>query len=336
MVYIHVKKVGEKRYYTLRVAVRRKGKVLTKDLANLGSDLSKVNLAELEKKYKVYIRKSHKALRRFLEENHYLALIRRKKLKQSHFFTSEQLEQIEAIHLHSQKVFRKLDFRTQQDIYQLFLIKFAVSSTSIEGNTINLAQASKLLMDNTIPAHKTMREIYDLQNTHRVFFKLLQEKPELSLEMIAQVHDELLDQTDVRKGYRTHDIHILHQPFKPSPGIYVRADMKLLLEWYHKQKQQMHPLALAIFFHHKLENIHPFSDGNGRTGRVLLNHILLRQGYPPLLVPVKFREEYLAALSNADRALKTSVLSTSRPPYQALFSFLVQQYTSTYWNTFLA
>lgn len=335
MVYIHVKKVGNKKYYTLRVAVRDQGKVLTKDLLNLGPDLSTVQLSQLEKKYKVQIRKSHKTLRRFLEENRYRALVQQKKFKRSHFLSAEQQEQIEAAHLHFQRVFSKLDARTQQDIYQLFLIKFAVSSTSIEGNTINLVQASKLLLENTLPPHKTLREVYDLQNTQRVFFKLLQERPELSLEMMAQVHDESLEQIDARKGYRTHDIHILHQPFKPSPGIYVRTDMKLLLKWYFKHEQRLHPVALAILFHHKFENIHPFSDGNGRTGRMLLNHILLLQGYPPFLVPVKLREEYLAALSKADRGLATSLLSTSFEAYQPLFSFLVPQYIATYWNTFL-
>ena len=335
MVYIHVKKVGDTKYYTLRVAVRRKGKILTKDLENLGTSVENINLDNLDKKYKELIRKSYKTLKTFLEENRYVEKIKKEKLKLNIFFSKEQLEEIEAARLHFNTIFQRLDHLTQEEIYVLFLIKFAVSSTSIEGNTISLSQAHKLLTKNTLPKDKTLREVYDLQNTQAVFFKLRTEMPNLSLEMIEQVHDALLARIDVRGGYRTHDIHILGQPFKPSPGRYVRTDMKLLLEWYHRNETKLHPLALAFFFHHKLENIHPFSDGNGRTGRILLNHILLTHGYPPLLVPFKFREEYLTNMSKADKALARTALSTDMVFYTPLFSFLTDQFVTTYWNTFL-
>ncbi|MFH1682741.1 MAG: Fic family protein, partial [Candidatus Woesearchaeota archaeon] len=221
------------------------------------------------------------------------------------------------------------------EIYLLFLIKFAVSSTSIEGNTINLSQASRLLTENILPKDKTLREVYDLQNTKTVFFELLEKKQEISSDLIEKVHDDLLESIDVRKGYRTHDIHILGQPFKPSPGRYVREDMGLLLEWYDQNRRRIHPLALAIFFHHKFENIHPFSDGNGRTGRILMNLILLTHAYPPLIIPQTLRKEYLNVMNTADKSLKKNLLSVEMENYQPLFSFMSKEYEKTYWNTFL-
>ncbi|MAF99044.1 MAG: hypothetical protein CMH61_00375 [Nanoarchaeota archaeon] len=335
MVYIHVKKVGDKKYYTLRLSVRKNNKVITRDLENLGTDISKIRIEDLEKKYKKEIRKSYKVLNKFLQENKYVEQIKRKKIKKDQFFTKNQLEEIEAARLHFKEKFAKLDSQTQQETYHMFLIKFAVSSTSIEGNTITLEEAYKLLIDEILPKNKTLREVYDLQNTEKVFFELLEKKPEISLSMIEEIHDKLLENIDKRLGYRTHDLTILGQPFKPSPGRYVKADMKMLIDWYNKQKKITHPLALAVFFHHKFENIHPFSDGNGRTGRILLNHILIRSSYPPLIIPKKFRSEYIDVLNTADKAIRKNLLYTELKHHEQLFSFVVEQFRSTYWNTFL-
>ena len=71
MVYIHVKKVGDKKYYTLRVSARDKaGKIITKDIENLGSDISKINIETLDKKYKKEIRESYKTIKQFLKHSY--------------------------------------------------------------------------------------------------------------------------------------------------------------------------------------------------------------------------------------------------------------------------
>ena len=336
MVYIHVKRAGGKKYYTLRVSVRGKnGKILTKDLENLGTNINKISMEYLLKKYKDKIRKSHETLNKFLESNRYEEEARKKKLKKDKYFSKKQQEEIEGIKIHFSKKFKKMDKLTQQDLYNHFLIKFAVSSTAIEGNTITEIEAEKLLNEELLPKKKTLREVYDLQNHKKVFFGLLEKRQELSHTMIQWLHDDLLRNIDKRIGYRNHDIKIFGQPFKPSPAIHVRHDMDILLKWYKDNRKKIHPLALAIFFHHKFEHIHPFSDGNGRTGRMLMNHILVLENYPPFLIPRKWREEYLNLLNTADRALKKSLIDVTMRDYQGLFEFLVDEYKNTYWNTFL-
>lgn len=336
MAYIHAKKVGNKKYYTLRVSARDgDGKVITRDLENLGSDISKIKIEYLEKKHKNEIRKSYRDLKRFLESNHYIEKIRKEKVKSNPFFNRADLEEIEAAKLHFNSRFMKLDSLTKQEVLEFFLIKFAVSSTSIEGNTINLAEATKLLKEEILPKNKTLREVYDLQNTKKVFVEIVKNKPDLSLDMIREVHDNLLDKIDKRKGYRNHDINILGQPFKPTPARYVKSDMKMLVNWHKNQSKKIHPLALAIFFHHKFESIHPFSDGNGRTGRMVMNNLLMKRSYPPLIVPNKEREEYLNVMSEADKSIKKDLLSTEINHYKPLLDFFVRNYKKTYWNTFL-
>ncbi len=335
MVYIHVKKIGNKEYYTLRMSVRKDNKVITKDLCNLGSDISKISIESLEKEYKNEIRKSYKTIKRFLEKNVYLEKVKKLKPKSSKYFNKEQLLSISAIKLHYSKKFLKLDKLTKRDFYEGFLINFAVNSTSIEGNTIPLKEANKLLTENILPKNRTMNEVYDLLNTKTAFNFLLEKKPKLTLELIEEIHGILLDKIDSRKGFRNHDIRIFGQPFKPSPARYVKADLKLLLTWYEKNEKKIHPLALATFFHHKFEKIHPFSDGNGRTGRMLMCYILFSLEYPPIVISRRFRKKYLDSMNKADKALEKSLTSLEIDNYKNLLNFIYLEYKNSYWDHFL-
>ena len=114
------------------------------------------------------------------------------------------------------------------------------------------------------------------------------------------VHDKLLENIDERKGYRTTDIRVIRSNFDASPSKYVKTDMDLLLKWYHNNKDKLCPLVLALVFHHKFEKIHPFMDGNGRTGRMIMNFILLKNKFPPMIIHKKTRKEYLESMREAD------------------------------------
>ncbi len=94
MVYIHKKKIGNVTYYTLRISVREGNKVIAKDLANLGNDLSKIKIEELEKKYSKEIRKSYKNIKKFLESNRYLEIAKKQKLKLQKLLSKDQIVQL--------------------------------------------------------------------------------------------------------------------------------------------------------------------------------------------------------------------------------------------------
>ncbi len=333
MAYIHRKTIGNVNYYTLRVSVRKGDKVITRDLCSLGSDLSKVNIDELSKNYNKEIRKSYKTIKRFLDTESYLEQAKKIKHKQFDGLNSEQLLEIEATRIHHHK-FLKLDVATQRDIYENFLIRFAVNSTSIEGNTITLKEAIRLFKEEIVPKDRTTREVFDLTNTKKVFFNLLEKKPEITTDLIIKVHDSLLENIDIRRGFRNHDIHILGQPFKPSPARYVKDDMSLLLDWYNSMKNKLHPFVLAVAFHHKMENIHPFSDGNGRTGRMIMNLILLKHDYPIFVIERKDRKKYLEAMNKADKSTSKS-LKNFDSNYDTLIDFMTRQYAESYWDIFL-
>ena len=334
MVYIYKKPVGDKTYYYLRASERKNRKIVVKDIAYLGSSLEEIKQS-LEKlpQHSEKIRKAYRTIHNFLESNHYLQKAKELKLKKDPWL-NEKTADVEACRIHYNHEFQKQPFLTKQEIYKNFIIEFAYNTASIEGNTIKLDEARKLLDEGLTPKDRTLREIYDLQNTEKVFLSLLEkkEKQELTHNFIIDIHKRLMENIDPRIGYRTSDVRVIKANFKATPALYVKTDMDLLLKWYGKNKKQLHPLVLASIFHHKFEKIHPFMDGNGRVGRILLNFILLNSNYPPLIVHKKKRDTYLQALRVAD---SSKLLKANQENYQKLIDFIAEEMTDSYWNIFL-
>jgi Fic family protein len=331
MVYIYKKTVGGKEYYYLRASKRKGSKILVKDIAYLGSSINDVkNSLERLPKYAEDIRKAYKTINNFLESNRFIGKIRQLRLKKDDLL-DKYFTDVEACRLHYNSVFKKHDEITRKEILKNFIVEFAFNTTSIEGNTINLDEAKKLLEEGLAPKNKTLREIYDIQNTEKVFFSIFESDVELNHELIIKIHAGLVENIDLRTGYRKTDIRVIRSNFDATPAPYVKTDMDLLLRWYNENKK-IHPLVLAIVFHHKFEKIHPFADGNGRTGRMLMNFILLKNEYPPMIIHKKQRKMYLDALRIAD---KSNLKSFNKENYQELINFVAKEMTDTYWNLFL-
>lgn len=332
MVYIYKKPIGEKTYYYLRASSRKGNKIISKDIAYLGSTIEEVrkNLEKLPK-YSSSIRKAYKTINNFIESNRFIEKAKELKLKKDNFL-GDKTSEIEACKIHYNSDFNKNQGTTKQEIYKNFIIEFAYNTTSIEGNTIKLEEARNLLDEGLTPKNKTLREIYDVQNTEKVFFSLLGKKESLTHDLIIGIHKMLMENVDARTGYRREDVRVIKANFKSTPAPYVKTDMELVLKWYNKNNKILHPLVLASIFHHKFEKIHPFMDGNGRTGRMLLNYILLINNYPPIIIHKKKREKYLQALRNAD---KSDLTKTKKEDYQELIDFIADEMIEAYWNMFV-
>ena len=332
MVYIYKKIVGNKGYYYLRLSERKGKRVISKDIAYLGNSIEEVKKSiEKLSKYKDEIRKSYKKIHNFIEPNHYLEKVKKLKLKKD-IFLKDKLEYVEACKIHFNEHFKKLDDLTQKEILKNFVVEFSFNTTSIEGNTINLEEVRNLLEKGLTPKDKSLREIYDLQNTEKVFFNIYKSKKELNNEFIINIHKELVEKIDLRIGYRTTDIRVIKSNFDATSAPYVKTDMDLLLNWYNKNKEKLHPLTLATIFHHKFEKIHPFMDGNGRVGRMLFIYILIKSKYPPIIIHKKTRKEYFEALRKAD---KNGLNEVNTENYFDLVQFCADELIEGYWNLFL-
>jgi len=99
-----------------------------------------------------------------------------------------------------------------------------------------------------------------------------------------------------------------------------------------KNKDKFHPFVLVGIFHQKFEKIHPFYDGNGRTGRMLMNYMLLKNKYPPFFVRKSRRGEYLDTIGEGD---KVGINEGDPKYYKNLIKYLTEEMMYSYWNNFL-
>ncbi len=104
--------------------------------------------------------------------------------------------------------------------------------------------------------------------------------------------------------YKKHPNHVLqsdgtiHHYVAP---LQVQGEMQALVQWVRAQERQLHPVIIAAVAHYNMVRIHPFDDGNGRGARILMNLILMRSGYPPAIIKMEDRQDYLEAIREVDR-----------------------------------
>ena len=121
---------------------------------------------------------------------------------------------------------------------------------------------------------------------------------------ILKLQEVVVKDTGVSLGFKKLPNYIIMRNLKTTSPERVEKEMKELINWYENNKDKIHPLRLASEFHARFERIHPFEDGNGRTGRVLLNAMLLKNGYHPLIIRKTARVAYFSSLEAFDKGHK--------------------------------
>ena len=176
-------------------------------------------------------------------------------------------------------------------------------TTAIEGNTLTLQETHYLLNEDIVPKEKSLREINEVQNYKYVKAYVEKYKGKVNLKFIRELHSLIMNNIDMRfespGAFRRHNlVYIGGCDLSVTLANMIEIDLKdLINSYYDAIKNQKHPFEQAILFHYKFELIHPFSDGNGRTGREILNYLLKKEGYPQLIIPKKSREAYISALT---------------------------------------
>jgi Fic family protein len=318
--------------YTLRASERKGARIITRHIAYLGTNPQEIldKLHALED-LKSEVKNSYRQLKRTAQYERYLDIAKTSKLKKPTLLTEEDFFQAEAARLHYQAHIFTLNTLTRTELLEAYSYDNTWNSSSIEGNTISLDGATKYFTEKIMPKNAHETEVHDLRNGQEACMKVLLEHDtlELSHELIQDLHMQLVKGIDKRVGYRNHEVRITGSTNNTSPAHYIKEDMTDLLEWYEEHKETLHALELAAIFHARFESIHPFSDGNGRTGRLLINLILLKAGYPPLTIAKKNRANYLSALRSAQKKFYKD-----NTDWKELLSYLSAEYAHSYWKSF--
>lgn len=162
------------------------------------------------------------------------------------------------------------------------------NSNAIENSTLSLKDTEDIIMKDKISRDHDIREVYEAKNLATVVVRLLQDTPALSSENILSLHQLLLThiQDDVAGRYRHGKEWVRIGAHVGANPDFVPGLMSELIETY-TQKSSDYFLDQIAYFHAEFETIHPFVDGNGRIGRVLVNQLLMLAGYPPIIIQSK-------------------------------------------------
>ena len=275
MAYTEIKEKNGRKYYYRTQSVRL-GNKIQKKRVYLGVNLAKKQLSVKEG-----------------EGDKELMLL-------SSLLTEKEIKELEKI----KREYAALPKENLENRYETFVSLFTYDSTNIEGNTLTLQEISQLLFEDITP-RKSLREINEVINHKEAFDYILNIKDDISKEMILKLHELVVKNTlkEELKGeigkYRTLQVYIRGTNWLPPKPEDVPGEMQVLLSWYSKNKDKLHPLILAAYFHSAFETIHPFVDGNGRVGRLLINFILHKHAFPMVNVPNKKKYLYYEALESA-------------------------------------
>ena len=216
----------------------------------------------------------------------------------------------------------------QNKIDQKFMLEFNYNSNHIEGNTLTYGQTELLLMFGKVDGDAKMHDLEEMK-AHNVGLKMMQEEAQATDRPLTEYFIRELHRTLLREDYTvqkelpdgsitTYTVHAGQYKTRPNSVKTVTGEifeyaspeetpalMSDLVGWYNStvESGELSALELASLFHYRYIRIHPFEDGNGRIARLLVNFILLRAGYPMIIVRSDDKDKYLSALNRSDIAV---------------------------------
>jgi len=292
MPYTEIKEKNGKKYY-YRVKSIRKGEKVNKERVYLGVNLDKKEILKKEKN----------ADKELLYLNNLL--------------TEQEIRELEEI----KEKYKKQPKESFENRYEVFTSDFTYNSTAIEGNTLTLQETAQLLFEGITP-RKSMREINEVLNHKKAFDFILSYAGDITKKFICDLHkivvkDTLKEELKTQIGcFRNLQVYIRGIDWLPPKPEDVPKEIKSLLFWHSKNKEKLHPLIVSAYFHAGFETVHPFVDGNGRTGRLLMNFMLHKNNFPMINIPNSIKHRYYEALESAQ------IKGNLKPLVKLLFEIL--------------
>lgn len=282
--FIEVRTVSKyKKYYAVH-SFREEGRVV-KIRKYLGANLSGEELQE----------KGTKASKAISEQLRYYQEIR----DPLHYvLTPRELKQLKTLEVRGDIKIAHLN----EDNWRRFSELFSYHTNAIEGSTLTQREVTALIEKEKIP-DKSTQDIAEARGVAEAIQHIRKEKLILSIDLVRNLHKIVFRETKSFAGqFRSAGVEVVIRDgagnivHRGAHSHKVEKMLKELIEWYKKSKSQYSGILLAAVVHNQFENIHPFQDGNGRVGRLLMNVILLRHKLPPINIELSHRQEYYSSL----------------------------------------
>lgn len=186
------------------------------------------------------------------------------------------------------------------------------SSNALEGNTLTISETKVIIEDGITVAGKPLRECYEATGHAKAYDYMLRmarsESLQISEEVIRNLHRLFYSgiDADAAGTYRTHQVFITETEYLPPAAEEITTLMQNFISTLHEKQTKLHPVEVAAYAHRRLVDIHPFTDGNSRTARLLINLILVNSGYCVVSIPPILRVDYINALCIAQRETEPS------------------------------
>lgn len=255
---------GKTNYFYLQHSFRENGKVITREIY-LGKEIPK-NLEYIKEKILLETRKA----------------------------TYQKLERVRE---NFQREWRKYPQSAKEKELEEIAIAFTYNTNAIEGSTITLEEAREILEDKIAP-NKPLRDIKETESHAKVFLDMLKTNEKISNRLLLKWHKEIFGGTksDIAGKFRNYLVRV---------GNYIAPDWQdvpKLMGQFMKfvNDSNLNVVELSARAHYRFEKIHPFGDGNGRIGRLIMNYILWRNGYPMIIIEYENRKSYYRALQKGE------------------------------------
>lgn len=201
---------------------------------------------------------------------------------------------------------------------------FIYHSNAIEGNTLTLKETDMILQHGITIKGKSLKEHEEVKGQEyaiNFLSEIIKENEILSLRLIREFHSLVLnDDVENRGKFKQSHNEILGANFETVPYYLVEEKLTELVNKFNEDSDEDMITKISCF-HADFEKIHPFIDGNGRTGRLLLNLELMKNGYPITIIKNEDREDYYTALETAQTNFD----------YSLLIEFIKRSVENTFW-----
>jgi len=237
-------------------------------------------------------------------------------------FESLNKKELEEIKENWNKNYSKYPESSKDKYIESFMIKFTYNTNKIEGGTLTLKETADLLQEQITPKNKSIRDVREAESHKKVFYEMLKNKKKLNLTTILYWHRELFKEIDLEIAgkIREHPVAIARSKTKLPLPIELEFLLREFFIWYNKYYGKINPVLMAALVHLKFVSIHPFSDGNGRISRLMMNHTLNSLDYPMLNIEYINRNAYYTALER----------SQTRNKDETFISYIIKRYFKEY------